>query len=277
MLLHGLLDSSEGWDALARTTHRPCIAIDLPGFGGSDLPHEPRIGAYADAVIAGLDELEIEQCTLVGHSLGGAVAAVVAERSPAVHSLALLAPAGFGRIPLAEAFAMPIVHEVAMRALPLALASPPVVAAAYATFVSNRALPERALVSRLRSSAFRSAPGVRMAVKALAHSGHSRHALFKRRIEFDGPVAAVWGERDALVPSEHAENLALALPQAHIEVWVKMGHHPQRERPAQLARFIELRASRARRTARRQRSRGLQPRPVASDEADVRADTGLPA
>lgn len=262
MLLHGLLDSSEGWDALARTTHRPCIAIDLPGFGGSDLPDEPRIDAYARDVVAGLGALGVAQCTLVGHSLGGAVAALVAERSAAVHSLALLAPAGFGAIPLADAFALPIVHEVAMRALPLALAAPPVVAAAYATFVSNRALPEAALVRRLRSSAFRSAPGVRMAVKALAHSGHSRSALYKRELYFDGPVAAVWGERDALVPPAHADQLAAAVPHAHVEIWARMGHHPQRERPVELARFIERRAARARRAARRGRARSRS-RPAA--------------
>jgi pimeloyl-ACP methyl ester carboxylesterase len=36
VMLHGLLDSSDGWDPLARATHRPSIAIDLPGFGHSD-------------------------------------------------------------------------------------------------------------------------------------------------------------------------------------------------------------------------------------------------
>jgi hypothetical protein len=30
-----------------------------------------------------------------------------------------------------------------------------------------------------------------------------------------------------------------AFPQAQVSVWKKMGHHPQRERPIELARFIE--------------------------------------
>jgi pimeloyl-ACP methyl ester carboxylesterase len=38
--------------------------------------------------------------------------------------------------------------------------------------------------------------------------------------------------------------LGEALPQSHVEVWAGMGHHPQRERPRQLARFIEERAAR---------------------------------
>ena len=87
VLLHGLLDDSEGWTHVARDTPRPCFAIDLPGFGGSSLPQCPRISAYAEDVVAGLDSLSVEGCTLVGHSLGGAVAAAVAERSDRVDSL----------------------------------------------------------------------------------------------------------------------------------------------------------------------------------------------
>ena len=41
VLLHGLLDSAEGWTELCRTMRRPCVAIDLPGFGRSDLPARP--------------------------------------------------------------------------------------------------------------------------------------------------------------------------------------------------------------------------------------------
>src|SRR4051812_23213806 len=81
VLLHGLLDSSQGWDTLARRIARPCLAIDLPGFGGSALPYRPRIGYYADDVSLALAELGVARCTLVGHSLGGGVAAEVAERT----------------------------------------------------------------------------------------------------------------------------------------------------------------------------------------------------
>src|SRR5689334_11305572 len=97
VLLHGLLDDSEGWAQLAADTHRPCIAIDLPGFGGSDLPQLPRIGSYAVDVAKGLEALEIQDCTLVGHSLGGAVAAAGCPRTEGVTALALLAPAGLRR------------------------------------------------------------------------------------------------------------------------------------------------------------------------------------
>ena len=53
VLLHGLLDCRQGWEPLAASTRRPCIAFDLPGFGRSDLPSRPRISAYAEDVPPG--------------------------------------------------------------------------------------------------------------------------------------------------------------------------------------------------------------------------------
>jgi len=247
VLLHGLLDDSMGWSQLALDTHRPCIAIDLPGFGGSSVPQLPRIGSYAADITTGLRRLGIDDCTLVGHSLGGAVAAAVAQRTDAVASLALLAPAGFGRIMISEAVTLPLVIDVAERALPLALLNPLVCTAAYSTFIAHRRLPSRDLVDRLRRRAWHSGPGVRAAAEAIAHAGRDPRGFTKRPVRFDGPVAALWGEHDALVSRSHIPALQQALPQAHVEVWKGMGHHPQRERPAQLARFIEQRAGRARR------------------------------
>ena len=244
VLLHGLFDDAEGWDALARDTRRPCYAVDLPGFGGSQGPTRPRISAYAEDVVAGLEALEVSGCTLVGHSLGGAIAVAVAERSAAVGALALLAPVGFGPVALADWMTLPGFADVWQLALPVALVNPLTVTAAYTTFVAHGRLPSRDLMARLRRRAFRSGPGVRAATVAIAASGHSARGFARRPVAFDGPVAVVWGARDALVPTAHIAALRRALPQAHVEVWDGMGHHPQRERPVALAEFIERHASR---------------------------------
>jgi pyruvate dehydrogenase E2 component (dihydrolipoamide acetyltransferase) len=250
VLLHGLLDDAEGWAQLARDTHRPALAVDLPGFGGSDLPSRPRISAYAEAVVEGLEQLELPGVTLVGHSLGGAVATAVAERCPAVRALVLLAPAGYGKLRLAEAMTLPGVRQAAELAMPVALVNPLTVTAAYATFVAHHRLPSRDLMGRIVRRSFRSGPGVSAAVQAIAAAGRSERAFAARTIDFAGPVAALWGEHDALVPREHIAALERALPQAHVEVWDGMGHHPQRERPQQLAEYIERHAARAPRLER---------------------------
>jgi pimeloyl-ACP methyl ester carboxylesterase len=167
----------------------------------------------------------------------------VAERTPAVRGLALLAPVGFGPILIADWCSLPGVLDITQLALPIALVNPLTVTAAYATFVAHGRLPSRDLMARLRKRAFRCGPGVRDATIAIAAAGHSLRGFAHRPIDFDGPVAAVWGARDALVPVSHAAALRRALPQSHVEVWERMGHHPQRERPVALARFIERHAS----------------------------------
>src|SRR3954449_10002897 len=140
VLLHGLLDSAAGWQALALASGQRCLAIALAGFGGSAQPSRPCVDAYDDDVAAALDGRGLGRFVLVGHSLGGAVAAAIAERLAAdVAALVLLAPAGFGRIPLAEAVTMPGLRSVVHRALPLALGNPLIVATAYAAFVTRYA------------------------------------------------------------------------------------------------------------------------------------------
>src|SRR3712207_3807451 len=167
VLLHGLLDCSEGWADLAERTARPCLAIDLPGFGGSDLPAQPRIDAYADHVAAAIGRLGLRNATLVGHSLGGAVASAVVERTRCVDSLVLIAPAGFGRIALADYLTKPLVVDVAPAALPLALVNPLTVTAMYSTFVARRRLPDADLIARLRKRASRAPQAVRAATVAI--------------------------------------------------------------------------------------------------------------
>ena len=60
------------------------IAVDLPGFGDSDKPVGAAYDAryFARAVVALLDELELERVHLVGNSMGGRVALEVGLRYP---------------------------------------------------------------------------------------------------------------------------------------------------------------------------------------------------
>ncbi|WP_019908402.1 alpha/beta fold hydrolase [Paenibacillus sp. HW567] len=83
VLLHGFCGSSGYWEQvipLLSSDYR-VIALDLRGHGGSDAP----LGAYsvdqmADDVLALLNVLEISECYLLGHSLGGYVTLSFAQR-----------------------------------------------------------------------------------------------------------------------------------------------------------------------------------------------------
>lgn len=94
VLVHGLSGFKEGWGplpaALAAAGMR-AVALDMPGAGGSARLRRTTPAGMADAVEALLDRLG--GAALVGHSLGGQVALIVASRRPgAVRSLALIAP-----------------------------------------------------------------------------------------------------------------------------------------------------------------------------------------
>jgi pimeloyl-ACP methyl ester carboxylesterase len=240
VLLHGLLDCAAGWKHLAGVMDRPCYAVDLPGFGDSDRPTRNRISAYTKDVQTALAALDVHDFTLVGHSLGGAVAAGLAERlRDDVAALVLLAPVGFGRIHLAEAIQLPGVRSLVRRGLPLALWNPVTALGVYMAVVGNGHRPDPELVARLRKNAYRWAPGAGCANEAVAASGLSHRAFYRRQLDYHGPVLALWGDRDRLVPLAHRDGVMAAFPQAQVSIWKKMGHHPQHERPSELAQFIE--------------------------------------
>jgi pimeloyl-ACP methyl ester carboxylesterase len=259
VLVHGLMDCSAGWETLAKATHRPVVAFDLPGMGESDCPTSPQIDAFAADLASAIELLGVRDFTLVGHSFGGAVVTALAERIPdEVAALVLLAPSGFGRIAATELTSAPVVKQIFRHALPLALANPITATGIYMGMIAPGRTPDRKLLGRLCSRAWRMTPGIQMASQAMADAGRSDSAFFRRRVGYQGPVLALWGSNDIVVSPGHREGLATAFPQAEISVWDGMGHHPQRERPEELLRFVENGATHARR-ARRQNVRVLRP------------------
>jgi pimeloyl-ACP methyl ester carboxylesterase len=230
VVLHGLLDSSEGWSCLCERTPCTLIAFDLPGFGYSDAPHHGSIAGYARDVAEGLALLGVERFTIIGHSLGGAIATALAEMMPdRVGALVLLAPAGFGRIRLAEAVSIPGIRNVVQAALPAALSSRLAVTAGYMTMVTNGMSPERGVVERVTGRGGSLVDGAREGTRAVVHAGRAGTAFHRRRVEYGGPVFAVWGDQDRLVPASHRHGVQAAFPHARVEVWPGVGHHVLRE------------------------------------------------
>jgi 2-succinyl-6-hydroxy-2,4-cyclohexadiene-1-carboxylate synthase len=86
LFLHGFMGSDADWaDAISALAERfYCVAPDLPGHGASlGLPPEDyTIDGATQALLALLDELDIERLTLVGYSMGGRLALYLALRHP---------------------------------------------------------------------------------------------------------------------------------------------------------------------------------------------------
>lgn len=101
VLLHGLAGSIYSWRynivPLAQAGFR-VIAYDNLGFGFSDMPPQGYSNAeYVQVLFGLLDSLGVSDAVLVGHSMGGAVAADAALARPErVRALVLVDAAGLG-------------------------------------------------------------------------------------------------------------------------------------------------------------------------------------
>ncbi len=85
VLLHALGEDATSWDAVAArlAPHFSLLALDLRGHGASDWPGEYSGELMRDDVLGVLDALGLTDVVLVGHSMGGVVAYLVAQEQPA--------------------------------------------------------------------------------------------------------------------------------------------------------------------------------------------------
>ncbi|KJS54852.1 alpha/beta fold hydrolase [Streptomyces rubellomurinus] len=109
--LHGLGATSPAYFAAAAThpllAGRRSLLLDLLGFGLSDRPADRAytLEEHADTVAAALTAAGVEAAEVVGHSMGGAVAIVLAHRHPRLVARLVLADANLD--PIAPAPARP--------------------------------------------------------------------------------------------------------------------------------------------------------------------------
>lgn len=102
VLLHGIGSGAASWlqVALQLSQHARVIAWDAPGYGDSSplANPAPQAADYARRLRHLLDALQIDDCLLVGHSLGALSAAALAQQQPQrVRRLVLISPArGYG-------------------------------------------------------------------------------------------------------------------------------------------------------------------------------------
>jgi pimeloyl-ACP methyl ester carboxylesterase len=98
LFIHGNGLGRQAWDAVIAEVSQSytTYAIDLPGFGGSEMPDIPySVPFYAELLNKFIHGLKLEPCAVAGVSLGGAVAATLAAFHPdKVSKLVLVAPAG---------------------------------------------------------------------------------------------------------------------------------------------------------------------------------------
>lgn len=246
LLLHGIGDSSASWVPMMRPLADDFTVIvpDLLGHGESDKPRaDYSVGAFSNGMRDLLDVLDIDSATVVGHSLGGGVAAQLTYQHPTrVDRLVLVASGGVARDvnPFLRLASTPLADLT----LPL-LKLPPVRLGAMAGIELLRrsgtalgrdaeelsrvldALPDVATRGAF-SRTLRSVVDWRGQVVTMLDRSYLAEAM---------PVLLVWGAHDAVIPVTHAEVAHAAMPGSHLEIFPEAGHFPHHQDPE---RFLEV-------------------------------------
>lgn len=246
LLIHGMAGSSESWgsvfSSLART-HR-VVAPDLLGHGRSDKPRgDYSLGAFAAGLRDLLDQLDISQATIVGHSLGGGVAMQFLYQHPDYcRRLVLVSSGGLG--PDVGWILRMLSAPGVELAFPF-IAPPPVIGVGKALRAGLGAMglssPRTAELWRAYSS-FADRPTRQAFVRTLRsvvdYRGQSVSALTRLRVRCEVPTLLIWGDKDQIIPVEHGHEALAARVGSRLEVLPGVGHFPQIEAPAEVVRII---------------------------------------
>jgi len=228
------------WDFVAarfEATHR-VVAFDLPGFGASEKPRIAYTLDFFERVLGEVIEARAPDArvVLMGHSLGGLIAARYASQQPErVALLVLVDPAGFLRTP---SLVLKVAGSKPVRALVARIRpSAAFVRRTFRNAVFDPAtIPEDYLARAVELSRDRAVIFAFADVYANAMGAFIRlRDLHARLARYNGPTLLVWGRDDRFVPVRGLATARRVYPGAHERVIDACGHCPAIEHPAILA------------------------------------------
>lgn len=236
LLLHGLGGFAAVWrhnvPSLGR--HAMAIALDLPGFGRSSKPPGPYPLAFFTRTIEAFRRtLGLDHLTLVGHSLGGAVAVAYALACPSrVERLALVGAVvpGFG---YRVSWVYRLLAARGVGELVGGLLWPGLLRAGLARCF-DRVEPDEIDFLVRAGYPIRTSPEGRAAFLSTLRSMRADFARegdrYRERLACLAlPVLLIHGRQDRVVPPAHATTVAAHLPNAAARWLEGCGHFPQIE------------------------------------------------
>jgi pimeloyl-ACP methyl ester carboxylesterase len=235
VFVHGLGGCWQNWlENIPRVASegRRAIAIDLPGFGFSEMPtDEISISGYGRVVNELCDRLDIGEAAFVGNSMGGFIAAETAIQFPArVARMVLVSAAGVTTSDLRSGPIMAGARLVAAVATRTAAMSERVVRRrhirhlVYHSFIRHPTRIRNELLYEITRGSGR--PGFLDALRAIMD-----YDFRDRLTEIGCPTLIVWGTEDMLVPSSDADEYERLIPEARKLIFRDTGHMAMIERP----------------------------------------------
>lgn len=242
--LHGFMDTWRTWELVLPTLERrhDVLAPTLPGHAGGPplaAPLGAGAGLLADAVEEAMDEAGFETAHLVGNSLGGHLAFVLASRGRAESVVAFAPAGGWAAGDGSSAGLLEFqrrLHEELAAAAPVvdALLATPAGRRRATQLVAERFehIPPELIAHQLLGAARCDAAPM------IAHALGADWSLDAERIT--APVRIVWGAADRLLPwpSAAARYREDWLPQADWVVLDGVGHCPQLDVPLEAAELV---------------------------------------
>lgn len=221
--IHGFLGSSYDWIDMIRyyddTYH--VVAIDLPGFGDSEknLSYNYARENQANTVIELINYLELDEVTLVGHSMGGMISLMSAYKEPElIKQLVLIGSAGLetgnppGSLPL-FVYDYVVNNYYIQRALFNTAYSPSEVEAG---LVTDQMFKEMYYyTSKIPAAVFAK-------FSADADGGY----LSDKFESITQPTFLLWGSDDGFVSVDNGYIMNQRLPNSTLDVIDKAGHLP---------------------------------------------------
>ncbi len=230
VFLHGFGGYHAGWNEIAEAVEdrASTLAYDLPGHGEShDYPDAGPAKIAAQAILSDLAARDPGTVHLVGHSMGGAIAALMAILEPArIASLTLLSPGGFGP---------DINHRLLTRyaAARDEAALLPCLEAMYGWFspVADAAVTQTLAA---RAAEGRSDTLVRIA-SGLVRDGKQGQLPLERLSDFPGRISVAWGGLDNVLPVRQSAGLPSNFG---VHLFPDLGHMLPQEAPERMTDLI---------------------------------------
>lgn len=246
LLIHGFGANAYTWrrivPELART-HR-VITIDLKGFGHSDKPLDRKYSVLDQAALVAvfIEQQGLRDVTVVGHSLGGGVALVLALDSDSakrgrIKRLALMNSIAYAqKIPIAfSLLRAPVIGPVSNYLIPKSLQARTALRIAYHddAKIDEKDVAEYAAPLHEKGSQH-----------AMIHSARqimpeNIDALSARYPSIDIPALVLWCDRDKVVRPHVGWRLHQDLPRSTFRLIHDCGHIPQEERPEETAAILK--------------------------------------
>jgi pimeloyl-ACP methyl ester carboxylesterase len=223
------VEGNWGWRLYHRqlAQHFTVYAPTLPGFGRSQRP--PWLESFLDLSRFSLwllDELKLEKASLLGHFMGGWLAAEMAVMCPQVAERLILVDAAGIQPRQGEITDIFLHGQEGSRKLAF---FDPQQAPEYQELFERKLTPEeRDGQTQNQETA------IRYCWKPYMYD-HSLPGLLPRlRV----PTLLVWGREDRIVPQECATLYQQAIPQSRLEIIDRCGHYPQLEKPEAVTRLV---------------------------------------